>query len=209
VLYQLSYMGVPQIIRSNRITQTTKNRFPLTFLSKFQEATGYLTFYGLPTPMRLRNCDNSVNRQFLLFRVVFLQLKIPFPAQHRYSGPRKYAGGNSNLFVDGEKHHCQPLTKKFMETPPSADNPTGKATAGMILGIIGLLAWCIPLFGLPITITGLVLSIKGLKSTSRGMAMAGLIMCIIGLVISIINAAIGAYMGATGRSPFINQLLHH
>lgn len=113
------------------------------------------------------------------------------------------------IFLLTVKNIADSLYQRAMETIPSTDNPTGKATAGMILGIIGLFAWCIPLFGLPITITGLVLSIKGLKSTSRGMAMAGLIICIIGLVISIINAAIGAYLGATGQNPFINRLLHH
>jgi hypothetical protein len=79
--------------------------------------------------------------------------------------------------------------------------PSGKATAGLVLGIVGLLAWLTPLCGLPITIVGLILSLKGMKSTSRGTAVAGLTMCIIGLVLCIINAAIGAYMGATGQHP--------
>jgi hypothetical protein len=77
----------------------------------------------------------------------------------------------------------------------------GKAIASMVLGIIGLIAWFIPLFGAPITIVGLILGIKGLKSSNRGMAIAGVVMCIIGLVATIINAAIGAYMGATGQHP--------
>ena len=96
-----------------------------------------------------------------------------------------------------DRHHVE------TQTPPPApkENPTGKATAGLVLGIIGLLAWCIPLVGFPITIVGLVLSVKGMKSTSHGMAVAGLTMSIIGLVLCIINAAIGAYMGATGHHP--------
>jgi hypothetical protein len=93
----------------------------------------------------------------------------------------------------------------IMENPPPlpVENPTGKATAGLVLGIVGLIAWFIPLFGFPITITGLVLSIKGLKSTSRGMAMAGLVMNIIGLVLTTLNSAYGAYLAATG------QMFHH
>lgn len=94
------------------------------------------------------------------------------------------------------------------DMPPTQDSP-GKATAGMILGIIGIFAWCIPCLGLPITITGLVFSVKGLKSSGHGMAVAGLVLNIIGLVLSIINAAIGAYLGATGQTPWINHFLHH
>ena len=81
----------------------------------------------------------------------------------------------------------------------------GKAVASLALGILGLLAWFIPLFGLPITITGLVLGIKGLKSSSRGIAIAGVVLNIIGLVLTIINASIGAYLGATGQHPLINK----
>jgi membrane-bound ClpP family serine protease len=75
----------------------------------------------------------------------------------------------------------------------------GKALASMVLGIIGLGAWFIPLFGAPITITGLILGIYGLKSSSRGMAIAGVVMCIIGLVATIVNGSVGAYMGCTGQ----------
>jgi hypothetical protein len=80
---------------------------------------------------------------------------------------------------------------------------SGKATASLILGIVGLLAWFIPIFGAPISITGLVLGIKGMPSANRGMAVAGIVMCIIGLVLTIINASIGAYLGATGQHPIV------
>jgi hypothetical protein len=92
--------------------------------------------------------------------------------------------------------------------PPTEDS-RGKATAGLVLGIIGMIAWFIPCFGLPVTITGLVFSLKGLKSTGHGMAVAGLVMSIIGLVLTVINMAIGAYLGATGQNPLVNKLLHH
>jgi len=74
-----------------------------------------------------------------------------------------------------------------------------KATASMVLGIIGLVAWFIPLFGAPITITGLVFGIKGLDSENRKRALAGIVMSVIGLVATTANAAIGAYLGATGQ----------
>lgn len=68
----------------------------------------------------------------------------------------------------------------------------------MVLGILSLIAWIIPLFGLPISIIGLIFSIKGLKE-QRKLAMGALICSIIGLVFAVANAAIGAYLGATGK----------
>lgn len=65
----------------------------------------------------------------------------------------------------------------------------GKAIASMVLGIIGLVAWLSPFFGVPITVTGLVLGIVGLRSSRQGMAIAGIIMCIIELGL----LAIGTY----------------
>ena len=75
----------------------------------------------------------------------------------------------------------------------------GFSIASMVLGIVGFLAWCIPLFGYPVCITGLILGIVGLNKGGKGMAIAGIIMCSITLLFTVINSAIGAYMGATGQ----------
>jgi len=93
------------------------------------------------------------------------------------------------------------------------ENPTvkvgGKATTSLVLGIIGLIAWVIPLFGLPIAVTGLIFGIKSLDSTKRTRAIAGVTLCIIGLVLTIVNASIGAYLGATGQHPVANEILNN
>lgn len=74
--------------------------------------------------------------------------------------------------------------------PPGMYNPwqqpvlpesNGKSVAGMVLGILSLMAWILPLVGYPISITGLVLSIKGKQETRGGIAKAGFVMSIIGL----------------------------
>jgi ABC-type transport system involved in cytochrome c biogenesis permease component len=62
-----------------------------------------------------------------------------------------------------------------------------------------MLAWLLPIIGLPVAITGLVFGVRSLNSVNKGMAIAGLTLSIIGTVLSIINASIGAYMGATGQ----------
>ena len=85
---------------------------------------------------------------------------------------------------------------------PAASAGGGKAVASLCLGLFGLIAWFLPIIGLPTTITGLVLGIKSLHGPRRGMATAGIVLCIIGLVASVANAAFGAYLGATGQLRF-------
>ena len=98
----------------------------------------------------------------------------------------------------------QPMIQPSAPVPNpygSAPSPAGggKAIWSLCLGLFGLLAWFLPIIGLPTNITGLVLGIKSVNGPRRGMATAGIVLCIIGLVASIANAAIGAYLGATGQ----------
>ncbi len=97
----------------------------------------------------------------------------------------------------------QPVMPQPAATPPAKD----RATASMVLGIIGMVAWFIPIIGLPIQIVGLVFGIKSLKFPKHSQAAAGIVLCIIGLVFSIANASIGAYLGATGQYPLVNQII--
>lgn len=77
--------------------------------------------------------------------------------------------------------------------------------ASLVLGIVGLLAWCAPLFGAPIGIVGLVLGLGALQSPKRGVALAGTAISIIVLVLTIANASIGAYIGFTGQHPLLRR----
>lgn len=83
-----------------------------------------------------------------------------------------------------------------MQQPPEKK---GFSIASMVLGIVGFIAWCIPLLGFPVTIVGLILGILGIKKGGKGMAIAGIIMCSITLGLTIVNSALGAYLGATGQ----------
>jgi hypothetical protein len=71
---------------------------------------------------------------------------------------------------------------------------SGKAIASLVLGIVGIIAWIIPILGLPITIVGLVLGCKGRKSIRKKVAASGIILSIIGLVLSILNLSISVYI---------------
>ena len=75
----------------------------------------------------------------------------------------------------------------------------GMSIASMVLGIVGFIAWCLPLVGFPVTIVGLVLGILGIKKGGKGRAIAGIIMSSITLVLTLINSIWGAYLGMTGQ----------
>ena len=87
----------------------------------------------------------------------------------------------------------------YQQAPAPTPEKKGLSIASMVLGICGLLAWCLPLFGYPVCVTGLVLGIIGIKKGGKGMAIAGIILCAITLALTIFNSALGAYLGATGQ----------
>lgn len=81
---------------------------------------------------------------------------------------------------------CPQCQTNFLATPSSdSSQPSGMATAAMVLGIIGMIAWCIPLLGLPVNLTGLILGCLSLKASNKGMALTGVILSGIGLVLTI------------------------
>lgn len=82
------------------------------------------------------------------------------------------------------------------------DKLAQKAQSGMVIGIIAMVAWLLPILGLPAAISGIVVSIQGLKAYPNTKAVVGLILCIIGLVLTIINAVAGVLMAMNGVGPF-------
>lgn len=90
------------------------------------------------------------------------------------------------------------------QAPPSAARGGGgQAVASLVLGILSLVAWLLPIAGIPVAGIGLLLGILGVtRGSRRGMAVAGIVLSAIGLLLAVINAAIGAYLGATGQLRF-------
>ena len=106
--------------------------------------------------------------------------------------------------IDRDTIYC-PYCGKLLDTPDSSDpsslsnvsEPTvrkysGKAIAGFVVSLVGILAAAIPC-----GIVGLVLSLKGLKETDflnfrefrkgRGLAVWGIVISIIDLVVGALN----------------------
>lgn len=90
----------------------------------------------------------------------------------------------------------------YMTTNNKSANSIGLGVTALVFGIVGLLAWIIPIIGLPVGIVALVLGILGIKKSSKGMSIAGIVLGVICLVLTIINSAIGAYQGYHGEAWF-------
>lgn len=100
------------------------------------------------------------------------------PPPPAYSMPGPYAPANQYMAYPGTTNQ-----------PRQGD---GQAVAGLVLGIIGLIAWLIPFFGYPVSIVGIIMAALGRRSVSRhGMATVGLVLAIIALVLTFISSVYG------------------
>lgn len=81
-----------------------------------------------------------------------------------------------------------------MEENETKQPVSGKSIASFVLGLVGIIAWIIPLFGYPVTITGLVLGCLARKNEKNGFSLAGIILSSIFLVITLINSIMGVIM---------------
>lgn len=80
------------------------------------------------------------------------------------------------------------------ENTNQVKNTNGMAIASLILGIVGLVAWLIPLIGYPVNIIGLVLGIISNKKQKNKFSKAGIILSSIGLGITAINSIAGVIL---------------
>ena len=95
-----------------------------------------------------------------------------------------------------EQDICINCGKKLTEETPVINNENfvdyeKKARNSLIFGLIGLIAWFIPLFGYPIGILALVNGLKGLKGINKVLAIAGIILSCICLILSLCNSIAG------------------
>lgn len=70
----------------------------------------------------------------------------------------------------------------------------GKSIASFVLGLVGLIAWLLPLVGYPVTIVGIILGCLARKTEKNGFNLAGIILSIIALVLTLGNSCLGVIM---------------
>lgn len=85
-------------------------------------------------------------------------------------------------------------------TSPSAvlmkpDKRNSLAMAGLVTGLLSLIAWLLPVCGAPLAISAVVLGFLSRHSSRRRMAIASVVIGTIGLVLALGNAALGMYLG--------------
>ena len=69
---------------------------------------------------------------------------------------------------------------------------SGKATASLICGIVGLVGWCvIGPFIVPVAIVGLVLGFMSMNSANKGFAVTGIITSAISIILGIVIVIFG------------------
>ena len=88
----------------------------------------------------------------------------------------------------------QEQTQQELGYSPVVTEENGLSIASLVLGIVGFVAWFLPLVGYPVTIVGIILGALGMKKGGRGMAIAGIICSTICLVLTLINSILGAYI---------------
>jgi hypothetical protein len=119
--------------------------------------------------------------------------------QQEYASANPYAPPPVNSY---QQQPVNPYAQQPMYPyAPMLQNEPGRglALAGMILGIISIVAWIIPLTGYPVAIVGIILSALGRRSVSRkGMALAGLILSIIALALTLCNSVLGVLLASHG-----------
>ena len=79
---------------------------------------------------------------------------------------------------------------KVKETPKIG----GKSIASFVLGLIGLLAWLLPLIGYPVTIVGLILGCIARKDEKNIYSLVGIILSSVTLGLTLINSILGVIM---------------
>jgi hypothetical protein len=79
---------------------------------------------------------------------------------------------------------------------------SGSKTTSLTFGYISLVAWLLPIVGLPVAIVGII---RAKKEAAQGVKKTGLFLCYIGLVLSLINAIFGAYQAL--NDPELQKLL--
>ncbi|GBD35606.1 hypothetical protein HRbin36_00719 [bacterium HR36] len=97
--------------------------------------------------------------------------------------------------------HCgsvmvaQPAQAQVLVGEKRPTGGVGGSVAALVLGIIGMVAWCLPILGFPVNLIGLILGCVYVRhAEGRGMAVAGIVLSTIGLILTVINAILGAML---------------
>jgi hypothetical protein len=88
-----------------------------------------------------------------------------------------------------------PLSPTYTAAPTMPPGVgSGVADLARVLGMISLIAWCLPIIGFPVSLAGLITGIIASNSNHRNSATVSIILNSLGLVLSIVNGILGALL---------------
>jgi len=80
---------------------------------------------------------------------------------------------------------------RMSNDPLPGETTDGKMTAGLVLGSIGLVAWLLPIVGIPVSVAGTIISAPLLEKTRTKRARIALVLCLAGAIASLANSMYG------------------
>ena len=74
---------------------------------------------------------------------------------------------------------------------PEEERLEKKGSTALTIGIVAMIAWLLPIVGLPVAVTGLVFGSQGARAQENGKAIAGIVLSAVGLMLTIGNSILG------------------
>jgi MFS family permease len=102
----------------------------------------------------------------------------------------------------GVGHAAGSLVDELLNGPPDEDQiepASAGSVVSLVLGLFGLIAWILPIVGLPVGALGYFLGRKGTSTRQRTMALIGIGLCVLCLCLSVVNAYVGALLAVRGQ----------
>jgi hypothetical protein len=90
----------------------------------------------------------------------------------------------------------------LLEGPPTDDevlDSSALTPVSLVLGLLGLVAWILPIIGLPVGALGYFLGRKGTSTRQRNVALIGMGLSLLCLLLSAINGYVGALLSVMGQ----------
>lgn len=152
--------------------------------------------YGFAIKKVLKDRVDALAR--LLYQPLDGGVPAPVPAGMPMDGAYA-AGAAAPAYPASDASGAVPYAVPPMQPVPVAvHNPTGKAVAALVCGVVSVIGCFVPLVGVGGGIAGIITGSMGRKSTAKGMATAGLVLSVVFLIASIVNWIAGIYLSLNG-----------
>ncbi len=102
----------------------------------------------------------------------------------------------------GLGHAVGGFVDELLKGPPDEDKiqpASAGSVVSLVLGLFGLIAWILPIVGLPVGALGYFIGRKGTSTRQRNVALIGMGLGLLCLLLSAINGYVGALLSVMGQ----------